>query len=58
MEKNINELEEGNRLQIDFSKIKTIGRISTDVVPVVVQDAETREVIVIAYVNCVIFSIF
>lgn len=45
------ELEEGLRLQLDFSKIAKVARVSPDVVPVAVQDADTDEVILVAYTN-------
>lgn len=43
------DLEEGSRLELDFSKIDRIA--GSHVVPCAVQDAETREVILVAYVN-------
>lgn len=45
------ELEEGNRLQLDFSKIAKIAAKCSDVIPVAVQNADTNEIILIAYVN-------
>lgn len=45
------ELEEGNRLQLDFTKLKKIAQSGSDVVPVVVQDAGSHEVLVVAYAN-------
>ncbi len=45
------ELEEGAVLKLDFSKIAKIARVCSDVIPVAVQDADTREVILIAYTN-------
>lgn len=45
------ELEEGKELQLDFSKIAKIAAKCPDVIPVAVQNAETREIILIAYVN-------
>ena len=45
------ELEEGNRLQLDFSKIAKIAATSPDVIPVAVQHADTGEVILVAYTN-------
>jgi phosphoribosyl-AMP cyclohydrolase len=44
-------LEEGNELQIDFGKLKKVAAVSEDVVPVAVQNADTREVILVAYTN-------
>ncbi len=45
------ELEEGNQLQLDFSKIAKIAAKCSDVIPVAVQNADTNEIILIAYVN-------
>ena len=48
---NHEELEEGSRLALDFSKIQKIAATGSDVVPVVVQDASDGEVLILAYVN-------
>jgi phosphoribosyl-AMP cyclohydrolase len=45
------ELEEGQILQLDFSKIAKIAETSPDVIPVAVQHADTNEVILVAYTN-------
>jgi len=45
------ELEEGLELQLDFSKIANIAQSSPDVIPVAVQHADTKEVILVAYTN-------
>lgn len=45
------QLEEGAALAIDFSKLQKVGQSGADVVPVVVQDADSREVLVVAYAN-------
>jgi len=45
------ELEEGSTLQLDFSKIAKIAASSPDVIPVAVQHADTREIILVAYTN-------
>lgn len=49
------ELEEGLTLNLDFSKIAKIGSTIKDeannVIPVAVQHADTKEVILIAYTN-------
>jgi phosphoribosyl-AMP cyclohydrolase len=43
------DLEEGSRLQLDYGKLdRTAG---SQVLPCAVQDADTREVILVAYVN-------
>jgi phosphoribosyl-AMP cyclohydrolase len=47
----INEREEGLDLFIDYSKIKQIGAIDEEVIPVVVQDALTKDVLIVAYAN-------
>lgn len=45
------ELEEGDRLQLDFNKLeKAVGQ-SKGIIPVAVQHADTREVILVAYTN-------
>ena len=45
------ELEEGSALQLDFSKLQKVAQAVSPVLPVVVQDADTREVLVVAYAN-------
>lgn len=45
------ELEEGNTLTLDFAKIAKITKICEDVIPVAVQHADTKEVILVAYTN-------
>ena len=45
------ELEEGSALQLDFAKLQKIARTESLVVPVVVQDADSKEVLVVAYAN-------
>jgi len=45
------ELEEGSALQLDFTKLQKIARTEALVVPVVVQDADSKEVLVVAYAN-------
>ena len=45
------ELEEGQRLQLDFKKLASVAATESDVVPVVVQDADSKEVLIVAYVN-------
>ena len=47
----INQLEEGKTLQLDFSKLaKAVGQVP-DIIPVAVQNVDTQEVILVAYVN-------
>jgi phosphoribosyl-AMP cyclohydrolase len=47
----MNQLEEGKNLRLDFAKIAKIASKSQNVIPVAVQNADTKEVILIAYVN-------
>jgi phosphoribosyl-AMP cyclohydrolase len=45
-------LEEGSELNIDFGKLrKVVETCSRDVIPVVVQDATTLEVLIVAYAD-------
>ncbi len=44
-------LEEGSELQLDFTKLQKIAKTQLLVVPVVVQDADSHEVLVVAYAN-------
>ncbi len=44
-------LEEGKRIQLDFSKLKKVAQCEEDVLPVAVQDADTGEVLIVAYAN-------
>lgn len=46
-----NALEEGVELQLDFDKVAKIGRAGHQVVPVVLQDADSGEVLFIGYAN-------
>jgi len=46
-----NNIEEGDKLDIDFSKLKSVATIDSNVIPVIVQDANTKEVLMMAYVN-------
>ncbi len=45
------ELEEGTTLQLDFTKIAKVAAACPDVIPVAVQNIDTQEVILVAYVN-------
>ena len=47
----MNHLEEGTALTLDFSKLQAIGRGEAAVIPVAVQDADSKEVLIVAYVN-------
>jgi phosphoribosyl-AMP cyclohydrolase len=44
-------LEEANSLQLDFTKLAKVSRTCPDVIPVAVQNIDTGEVILIAYTN-------
>jgi phosphoribosyl-AMP cyclohydrolase len=44
-------LEDGNTLTLDFRKLAKVAAACPDVIPVAVQDADTREVILVAYTN-------
>ena len=45
------DLEEGTDLTLDFTKLLKIGDGGHHVVPVAVQDADTGEVLIVAYAN-------
>ncbi len=45
------ELEEGSVLTLDFGKIAKIAETCKDAIPVAVQHADTKEVILVAYTN-------
>lgn len=47
----MNQLEEGSRLTLDFGKLQKIADTHQAVVPVVLQHADTREVLFIGYAN-------
>ena len=47
----VNELEEGNRLGLDFGKLASVAATGARVVPAVLQDAESSEVLFIGYAN-------
>ena len=44
-------LEEGTELQLDFNKLSKATKQCSDIIPVAVQNAETKEIILIAYTN-------
>jgi phosphoribosyl-AMP cyclohydrolase len=48
--------EETNKLQIDFGKLAKVIAGSNDVIPVAVQNADTDEVILVAYTNELAFK--
>ena len=47
----MDQLEEGTSLQLDFSKLTKAVESSPDIIPVAVQNIDTKEVILVAYVN-------
>ncbi len=47
----VQDLEEGKELRLDFEKMKRVVAQSPGVIPVAVQNINTREVILIAYTN-------
>jgi phosphoribosyl-AMP cyclohydrolase len=47
----MNQLEEGKNLQLDYAKIAKIAAKCPDVIPCAVQNADSGEVILVAYVN-------
>ena len=47
----MNELEEGTRLVLDYGKIAAVAATGAMVVPVVLQDADSGEVLFIGYAN-------
>ncbi len=47
----MNELEEGTKLTLDFDKLEKAVAQSKGIIPVAVQNADTQEVILVAYVN-------
>ena len=46
-----NKLEEGTELSLDFHKLGKVAACGEAVLPVAVQDADTREVLILAYAN-------
>ncbi|PID56520.1 phosphoribosyl-AMP cyclohydrolase [candidate division KSB3 bacterium] len=50
-EQAVNQIEEGNALRLDFHKLLKIAESGAEVVPTAVQNIDTREVILVAYVN-------
>ena len=43
--------EEGSELSLDFAKLDGVAATGQALLPVVVQDAETKEVLILAYAN-------
>lgn len=51
MSKDHKHLEEGAELLLDFDKLKKVAATGHSVLPAVIQDVESREVLLIGYVN-------
>lgn len=47
----VERLEEGNELLIDFEKLGKVAQCGEALVPVAVQDADTKKVLFVAYAN-------
>jgi phosphoribosyl-AMP cyclohydrolase len=45
------ELEEGKKLNIDFTKLKKVANCETDLIPAVAQDIDSGEVLILGYAN-------
>lgn len=45
------ELEEGSELYLDFDKISKVASQVSGIIPVAVQNADTKEVLIVAYTN-------
>lgn len=45
------DIEQGTQFSLDFDKLAKVAACGTPVVPVAVQDAQTKELLIIAYVN-------
>lgn len=52
----IQQLEEGKELQLDFDKLNKVITQDSGVIPVAVQNADTKEIILIAYTNKTAFE--
>ena len=45
------QLEEGHDLRLDFNKLKKVAQAGEPVVPVAVQDVDSKELLLVAYAN-------
>lgn len=45
------ELEDGTTLQLDFNKLAKVAACGQPIMPVAVQDMDTHQVLIVAYVN-------
>ena len=48
---NHHDLEEGDVLNLDFSKLKKVVECGEDIIPAIAQDYETGEVLIVGYAN-------
>ena len=53
---NHQELEEGKKLNLDFTKLKKVASCTEDIIPAVAQDADTGEVLIVGYANKLAFE--
>ena len=53
----MNPIEEGTELQLDFGKLKRLSSTCPGVLPVTIQNADTGEVILLAYTNAQAFHL-
>ena len=53
----MNPIEEGTELKLDFTKLTKISAASPGVLPVAIQNADTGEVILVAYTNAQAFHL-
>jgi phosphoribosyl-AMP cyclohydrolase len=51
MSQDVNWLEEGGELRLDYHKLEKVAACGVPVVPVAVQDAATGELLILAYAN-------
>ncbi len=47
----MNKLEEGSELTLDFAKLAKVAQNCPDVIPVAVQNVDTKEIVLVAYTN-------
>jgi len=45
------EIEEGTKLELDFTKLKKVAACGADLLPALAQDADTGEVLILGYAN-------
>ena len=50
------ELEHGNVLNLDFTKLRKVANCDADVLPAIAQDANTGEVLIVGYANQLAFA--